>query len=157
MISFSLNENTSLKKLLLDNNNLSGSGLKEMSSKLLNKHTCHLNHLSLANNYLCGSRNLNKFNPECIIMLADSLADNKNRSIKYLDLNYCDIGARSAKKLMESLKYNDSLIVLDISNCNITELGGVAVGNALPLINHLKILQVANNSIGPTGCKVITL
>ena len=154
LIAAALDDNKSLEKLLFDKNSLSGSGLKLLSQMLLKKRTCSLNHLSLSHNALCGSRDLNSFNPENVIALANSLSDNENRSLQYLDLNFCDIGARSTKKIMESLKYNDRLQVLDISNCNITELGGISIGNALPSIKYLKVLQIKNNSIGPIGSKV---
>ena len=154
VIAEALDGNKSLQKLSFDSNSFTRNGLKLLSEILLKKHTCSLNHLSFSHNDLCGSRDLNTFNPESVITLATSLSDDKNRHLKYLDLNFCDIGARSTRKIMESLKYNDYLLVLDISNCNITELGGISIGNALPFIKYLKVLQIKNNSIGPTGSKV---
>ena len=55
---------------------------------------------------------------------------------------------------METLKYNDTLTVLDVSGCNLTEVGGVAVGEVLPGVKGLRALHLGGNSIGPVGCKV---
>lgn len=125
-----------------------------LSEKIIDSRSCPLVHLCLRQNMLCGSRDHETFNPEPVIRLSLAISDDSNRNLTHLDLSDCDVGARSAKKLMEALKYNDSITVLDLSNCNISALGSVAVGDALPSIKNLKILHLKENCIGPVGCTV---
>lgn len=145
---------SNLKSLILDNNKFEGDSLKLLAEKIIDSRSCPLVHLCLRQNMLCGSRDRGTFNPEPVIKLSLALCDDSNRNLTHLDLSNCDVGARSAKKLFEALKYNDSITALDLSYCNISALGGVAVGEALPLIKNLQVLHLKENSIGPVGCEV---
>jgi Ran GTPase-activating protein (RanGAP) involved in mRNA processing and transport len=145
---------SNLKSLILDNNKFEGDSLKLLAEKIIDSRSCPLVHLCLRQNMLCGSRDRGTFNPEPVIKLSLALCDDSNRNLTHLDLSNCDVGARSAKKLFEALKYNDSITTLDLSYCNISALGGVAVGEALPLIKNLQVLHLKENSIGPVGCEV---
>ena len=86
---------------------------------LLNHNLCQLKYLNLEGNILCGNRVLGNFSPEPIFLLAQSL-QNKNRSLKTLILNHCDIGARSTDRLMDASIHNPILNNLQIKNCNIS-------------------------------------
>lgn len=142
-----------LKNLIFGQNHIDGYSLLGYADRILTDDS-PLTHLSLRQNALCGSRRDKTFDPEPMIQIASSISDDKNRSLTSLDLSCCDIGARATDSLMEAMKYNDTITALDISNCNITSTGGIAVGNALPFINNLKILQLSENYIGASGCKV---
>ena len=153
-ITFAI-KNSKLKSLFLGLTKVQGDSLSAFSERLLSSRTCPLTHLCLKRNVLCGKRSGEDFNPESVVMVANALLES-NRNLKYLNLSHCDIGARSGRKLMESVKYNDSLLVLDMGSCNISSIGGAAVAQALPFMKNLRSLNIRDNAIGPVGSNVST-
>ena len=69
-----------------------------------------------------------------------------NRSLQVLDLHGNPISA-GVVHIAESLKHNHSLQEINLSNCNISEKGGKAIGNALMVNRSLQVLDLQGNPI----------
>lgn len=110
-----------------------------------------LQRLDLSGNPTCGRRAEQTFDPTPIINFAEKLKTCTS-SLQELILSHSDIGARSSKKLMESLKFNVFLHTLEIDNCNVSEQGAQHIGEALPDLQALKRLTMSSCNIGPAGC-----
>ena len=69
-----------------------------------------------------------------------------NRSLQVLDLSSNPISA-GVVHIAESLKCNHSLLKLNLSDCDISEKGGKAIGDALMVNRSLQVLDLYNNPI----------
>ena len=69
-----------------------------------------------------------------------------NRSLQVLDLHGNPISA-GVVHIAESLKHNHSLQEINLSNCNISEKGGKAIGDALMVNRSLQVLDLQGNPI----------
>ena len=69
-----------------------------------------------------------------------------NRSLQVLDLYDNPISA-GVVHIAESLKHNHSLLKLNLRNCDISQEGGKAIGNALMVNRSLQVLDLHGNPI----------
>jgi hypothetical protein len=90
---------------------------------------------------MCGSRSSHSFDPQPVINLVENLVECK--SLTSLVLSRSDIGARSSKRVMDTLKLNPLLTSVELNRCNISEQGACHIGEALPDLHHLHTLLIS--------------
>ena len=77
-----------------------------------------------------------------------------NRFLQVLDIHGNPISA-GVVHIAESLKYNHSLLEINLGGCRISEEESEAIGNALIMNTSLQVLGLHKNNIGEKGCKAI--
>ena len=76
-----------------------------------------------------------------------------DRSIQLLDLHDNPASA-GVVHITESLRHNDSLLEIILSNCNISEKGYKAIGDALTVNRSLQLLDLHENPISAGGVHI---
>ncbi len=83
---------------------------------------------------------------------AFSNALQSNETLNTVTLDYNDLGDEGAQYLSIGLSWNPSIANLSLKYCNITENGGVVIGNEMIGKNQsLVSLNLQGNPIGPNG------
>ncbi|CAF1551336.1 unnamed protein product [Didymodactylos carnosus] len=82
---------------------------------------------------------------DCFKMIMKIL--NTIRTIIYINLNYCDISQIDGSMIINSLKENQLLRVLDISKNKIGDAGALALAELLNILNSLMEVNMIGNEI----------
>jgi len=171
-LSLCLQSNNVLKHLDISYNNITDNGAKSIGLMLQKNST--LQNLFLGNNCI---------GPIGMESIAEGLK-NVHIDLNLLSLESNKLGEDGAQHLAESIQINQTLKVLDISNCNIGPAGAYAISQAMninpimtnlnlecnkivrsplskPIIcsifecESLKVLNIRCNSLGPEGTLAI--
>ncbi|KAM9481025.1 NLR family CARD domain-containing protein 3-like [Clarias gariepinus] len=135
-----------MRELDLSDNELQDSGVKGLSTGLMNPH-CKLEILRLCGCKLTeksGEVLANTLNSDCSCLRELDLSDNKlqNSGVKMLSL-----GLMSPHCKLE---------ILSLRNCSITEEGCVTLAEALRKKSHLRELDLRGNHLGEQGVKLLS-
>uniref|UniRef100_A0A8C2Q700 NACHT domain-containing protein n=1 Tax=Cyprinus carpio TaxID=7962 RepID=A0A8C2Q700_CYPCA len=138
-----LGSDTNLKELNMNNNNLQDSGMKLLCIGLKNIN-CKLEILRL----------------NCISITDEgcaALASAFNSNLRELDLSRNQIGDSGVTEISSLLRNSQTLQILRLSDCSITEEGYKALSSALRSNpSHLIELDLTGNDPGPSGVKQLS-
>ena len=136
-----LKTNTSLKRLMLQNNKLGSEVGANIAVALRHNTTCW--------------RKLNLWaNPltdEGFLPIAMALASNRPQ-VQEVCLRRCQLTCRSAEAIAQALRTNSTITVLDLSHNTIEDEGAIALAQAMERSNRtVSILDLRSNFIGERG------
>ena len=127
-----LKENSKLKLLDLNNNNMTGEAAEDLASVI--KNNSNLEQLGLANNDLKTSS----------ILILQALKENSK--LKLLDLNSNNMTGEAAENLESVIKNNSNLEQLDLTN-NDLKTSSLLILQALKENSKLKVLGLSDNNM----------
>lgn len=134
-LSRSLVENTKLKSLMLAGNNLGDEGILVLG-KMLKKNKSIIE-LGLERNNI-SPIGLSKFTKSCF---------SRNTNLCTLALNDNELGDEGVKDLMDALTKNQTMKILCLSECSISDLGGEYIARGIKMNSSLVNLRLARNPI----------
>ena len=140
-------EDCTLMKLTLKNADVDDYECTNFVNALKKNHS--LRELDLSNNLIGSAENLNTVMPDLVTggeAFADYL-DEETSKLESLKLVWNMIRLGGAVDFCNSLLYNDSLTLLDVSYNALSHEGGLTIGNALLSNKKLKTLSLCNNNI----------
>ncbi len=133
-----LQQNCSLKKLVMSNNSVPLEAMTTLSAYLGDNDKC-----KLETGYICGC----DISPESAIELAHGLS--RNCSVKELHLSYNPLGDSGVTALGRALETNKTITKLYLDNCySMTTIGGAALASSLRANSTIEVLDISHNSLG---------